>query len=411
MNYKLAFPDKLDIDVKLPASKSITNRVLLISKLAGVDFSDIQNIAVCDDSNVMLKALSSSEANINIGAAGTAMRFLTSYFAIQEDREIIIDGSERMRNRPIKILVDALRNCGADIEYALKEGYPPLKIKGKKLHSATRISLPGNVSSQYISSLMMIAPLMKGGLQIDLTGNVLSADYINMTLAIMKDFGIRFSHEGNSYHIEEGRYIPRKWTVESDWSASSYWFEMAAIHRNSKISLQGLNRISLQGDSAVKDIFKNFGVSAKFENGNLYLQQNENQKVEFLTLDLKNQPDLAQTVITTSCMLDIPFKISGLSTLKIKETDRIEALRAELHKLGYIINVDETFTMSWNGNKCTPEENPTIKTYDDHRMAMAFAPCAILFNNIRIDNAEVVSKSYPEYWEHLKKAGVKLIQA
>lgn len=407
MNYNITFPvSGIEYNVSLPASKSISNRALILNALSKQS-CEIKNIAKCDDTDAMLNALAESGDDINIGAAGTAMRFLTGYFSLQENRKVTLDGSARMRQRPISILVNALRECGAEIEYAQVEGFPPITITGKKLVHIGAISLPGNVSSQYISSLMMIAPTISGGLTITLTGDILSVPYIDMTIALMREFGVSGERNDNIITIPEGKYKAPCFKVENDWSAASYWYEIAALLPGSKFFLQGLSSDSVQGDCKVSSYFKQLGVKTEFMPYGVMISNNYN-RCERLEIDLTNQPDLAQTIVVSASLLNIPFHIKGLATLKIKETDRIEALRSQLKRLGYIIDVTPDFALTWNGEKCDIDKNPEIDTFDDHRMAMAFAPAAIIFSALKIKDIEVVSKSYPDFWAHLSEAGVTL---
>ena len=392
MDYRIFAPDKIVMEVELPASKSISNRMLILNALCG---GELHNVARCDDTDAMRRALatdttaSGAVATVNIGAAGTAMRFLTAYYATLEGSTVILDGTERMRHRPIALLVDALRRCGADIEYAGEEGFPPLRITGRKL-SASHIEIAGNVSSQYISALLMVAPLM-GCRTVTLTGEIISLPYITMTLTLMRLMGVDCVMNGNNISIPaDAHYVPCDFTVENDWSAASYWLEMQSLLPQSRITLKGLHSESAQGDSAVAGIFSRMGGTAP------------------IILDLKETPDLAQTIVVTACLLGCHFHITGLRTLRIKETDRIDALCTQLRRLGYIITAGDDFSLSWNGERCAPEPEPHISTFDDHRMAMAFAPAAVLFPGIVIDDVEVVSKSYPDFWRHLEAAGFTL---
>ena len=392
MDYRIFAPDKIVMEVELPASKSISNRMLILNALCG---GELHNVARCDDTDAMRRALatdttaSGAVATVNIGAAGTAMRFLTAYYATLEGSTVILDGTERMRHRPIALLVDALRRCGADIEYAGEEGFPPLRITGRKL-SASHIEIAGNVSSQYISALLMVAPLM-GCHTVTLTGEIISLPYITMTLTLMRLMGVDCVMNGNNISIPaDAHYVPCDFTVENDWSAASYWLEMQSLLPESRITLKGLHSESAQGDSAVAGIFSQMGVTAP------------------IILDLKETPDLAQTIVVTACLLGRHFHITGLRTLRIKETDRIDALCTQLRRLGYIITAGDDFSLSWNGERCAPEPEPHISTFDDHRMAMSFAPAAVLFPGIVIDDVEVVSKSYPDFWRHLEAAGFTL---
>ena len=392
MDYKIFAPDKIEMEVDLPASKSISNRMLILNALCG---GELHNIARCDDTDAMRRALatdttaSDTVVTVNIGAAGTAMRFLTAYYATLEGSTVILDGTERMRHRPIALLVDALRRCGADIEYAGEEGFPPLHITGRKL-SASHIEIAGNVSSQYISALLMVAPLM-GCREVTLTGEIISLPYITMTLTLMRLMGVDCTMSGATISIPaDAHYVPCNFTVENDWSAASYWLELQSLLPQSRITLKGLHTESAQGDSAVAGIFSRMGGTAP------------------IILDLKETPDLAQTIVVTACLLGCHFHITGLRTLRIKETDRIDALCTQLRRLGYVITAGDDFSLSWNGERCAPEPEPHISTFDDHRMAMAFAPAAVLFPGIVIDDVEVVSKSYPDFWRHLEAAGFTL---
>ena len=406
MDYRVYAPGKVACEVNLPASKSISNRVLILNALAGGK-SSVINVAKCDDTDAMVAALATQDADyVNIGAAGTAMRFLTGYFSVQEGREVLLDGSERMRHRPIKLLVEALRTCGADIEYAGEEGFPPLKIRGRKLN-AKDITLPGNVSSQYISSLLMISPLVDGVERVRLEGEVISRPYIDMTLSLMAQFGVRTRWEGNDIVIEQGvKYNPQCYVIENDWSGASYWFQIQSLLCDSCVKLRGLFAESTQGDSALVRLFEPLGVKCTW-NKDLLELSTEKTECGVIEMDLLENPDLAQTIVVTACLQERPFYITGLQTLKIKETDRIEALRSQLRKMGYVIEVGEDHSLSWNGTKCPADDVIKIETFDDHRMAMAFAPAAVKFPGIIIKDIEVVSKSYPEYWSHLKAAGFK----
>lgn len=405
MVYCIFPPDEFnEISIELPLSKSISNRALVINSLTkgALPFSEI---AKCDDTDVMLSALTCDNNSINIGAAGTAMRFLTAYFASQEGRSITLDGSARMRQRPIKALVDALRACGAEIEYIENEGYPPLLIKGKKL-SGGEITLPASISSQYISALLMIAPTMINGLKLTLEGEIISRPYILMTLSMMKTWGVNSEFYGNTISIEPGEYKPTKFDVEGDWSASSYWYEIATLS-SEEISIGKLNINSIQGDSHIAEIFKHLGIISSYNDNSVKLSPSPDFAPR-LCLNMSEQPDLAQTIVVTCCLLGIPFHIKGLSTLKIKETDRLSALQCELKKLSFAINIENDSELSWDGERIPVYEMPTIETYNDHRMAMAFAPASIFIPGLKINDIEVVSKSYPLYWEHLRQIGFKI---
>ncbi len=405
MEYQIKAPAKLQASIQLPASKSISNRALILHALSYSPY-DIVNLSDCDDTEVMVAALNSDSKDFDIKAAGTAMRFLTAFLS-KIVGEWTITGTERMKNRPIKLLVDALNSLGARIEYIEKEGYPPLRIFGSALQGG-EISLSGGVSSQYISALLMVAPLMENGLTIHLEGNVISRPYILLTLQLMEQFGVKASWTGQTIKVVPQEYKPIPFTVESDWSGASYWYQMAALNKNAEVELLGLFKNSLQGDAAVAGIFTQLGVSTTFTDKGVTLKKNGNLCSK-LVYNFVNEPDLAQTFVVTCVLLNIPFRFSGLQSLKIKETDRIEALRTELKKLGYLLTVEGNSVLTWNGERCEPEEHPVIATYEDHRMAMAFAPAAFAIpQGICIAEPQVVSKSYPHYWDDLRKAGFEI---
>lgn len=391
--------------IQLPASKSISNRALILNALSYSPY-EIQNLSDCDDTEVMVAALNSNSNHFDIKAAGTAMRFLTAFLS-KIIGEWTITGTERMQNRPIRLLVDALTALGARIEYIEKEGYPPLRIFGSVLQGG-EISLNGGISSQYISALLMVAPLMEKGLTLRLEGEIISRPYIYITLELMKQFGVSASWEGNTIQVAPQEYTPIPFTVESDWSAASYWYTIAALS-NTPQELSGLYRNSLQGDAAGSELFKQLGVATEFTaNGVRLLPGGERCKE--LVYDFVNEPDLAQTFAVASVLLNTPFRFTGLQSLKIKETDRIAALIAETRKLGYVLRETEDNGLQWDGERCEPEKEPVIATYEDHRMAMAFAPAALVHpGGIRIAEPGVVSKSYPRFWEDLQKVGFKII--
>lgn len=412
MRYKLSAPATLHTTVQLPASKSISNRALILHALAQGHIAP-SNLSDCDDTRVMIKALDGNPGHIDILAAGTAMRFLTAYLSVTPGTRIIT-GTERMQQRPIRILVDALRELGAQIEYAGNEGFPPLRITGTIL-TGEEISLAGNVSSQYISALLMIGPILKNGLRLNLTGEIISRPYINLTLQLMKEFGAdaAWSSE-SSITVRPGQYEDIPFTVESDWSGASYWYQMVALSQDSKeepakteVELLGLFPRSYQGDSRGTEIFAKLGVRTTYTDRGVVLTKT-GTPVARLEEDLVDIPDLAQTFVVTCCLMNIPFRFSGLQSLKIKETDRIQALITELHKLGYVVKSEQDSILIWNGERCEPEASPVIATYEDHRMAMAFAPAALLVPSVQIAEPQVVSKSYPGYWKDLKQAGFNI---
>lgn len=403
MNYVIHAPAaSWKTSVQLPASKSICNRALILNALSYSPY-EIQNLSDCDDTDVMVKALNSNDSHFDVKAAGTAMRFLTAFLS-KVVGEWTITGTERMKNRPIRILVDALNAVGAKIEYLEKEGFPPLRIMGSALQGG-EISLDGGVSSQYISALLMIAPLMEKGLTLHLQGKVISKPYIHLTLQLMKQYGVESEWVGSTIKVAPQSYRPLPYTVESDWIAASYWYEMMALSQQAEIELKGLFKESLQGDAAGAKLFAQLGVATDYKAGGVVLRKNGNV-CQKLIYDFVNEPDLAQTFVTTCAFMDIPFRFTGLQSLKIKETDRIEALKCELRKLGYVLTDTNGSILEWNGERCEPEAHPVITTYEDHRMAMAFAPASLVRKEgIEIAHPEVVSKSYPHFWENLESAG------
>lgn len=411
MQIRLTAPHDIRSRIVLPSSKSISNRALIMGALAG-DTKDIDNVSHCDDTRVMIKALTERGQVIDIMAAGTAMRFLTAYFAIQQGETHTLTGTARMKQRPIRLLVDALRTLGADIEYAGHEGYPPLLVHGKELAEAARTTLPGNVSSQYISALMMIGPALPHGLCIELQGEVVSRPYIELTLKLMADFGAKaeWTADGTALHIHPGGYRPTHFSVESDWSAASYWYAFAAMEEEACISLPLLQAASYQGDSAVAQLFEPLGVKTSFEDGGAVLTRVERTCTR-MEYDFVNQPDLAQTFVVTCAMLGIPFRFGGLQSLKIKETDRMAALIRELGKLGFVIRETGGDTLSWDGERTHELPDAAIDTYEDHRMAMAFSIASFRFPGLRINHPEVVSKSYPLFWDDLRQAGFSVEEA
>ena len=402
MQIKVTAPAKIHTTIQLPSSKSISNRALIINAL-GNGTHHPENLSDCDDTRVMIRALNDDKETIDIMAAGTAMRFLTAYLSVTPGTRIIT-GTERMQQRPIQVLVNALRELGADIEYVANDGFPPLRITGRELRKDT-ISLPGNVSSQYISALLMIAPVLTNGLTIRLTGDIISRPYINLTLQLMNDFGVRAEWtDDHRLKVEPQSYHSIPFYVESDWSAASYWYQIVALSKEAEVTLPGLFKDSYQGDSQVAGIFRSLGVETIYKDKAVILKKN-GKSVERLDYDFINQPDLAQTFVVTCALLNIPFRFSGLQSLKIKETDRMAALITEMRKLGYILHETDGSVLSWEGERCTTEEHPAIDTYEDHRMAMAFAPTCLALPEILINNPQVVSKSYPRYWEDLRQAG------
>jgi 3-phosphoshikimate 1-carboxyvinyltransferase len=388
--------------IRPPASKSISNRLLLMSALSGNQML-IKNISDSDDTRVMLKALNSKDPVKDIGHAGTAMRFLSAYYAFIPG-EVVLTGSARMKNRPIGELTETLRSLGAGIEYLEKQGYPPVRIIGGNL-SGECIEMDSTISSQFISALLMIAPLLKNGLRINLKGKTTSASYITLSLSLMKRAGIRWSWEGNEIIISPGLYNSGTYYVEPDWSSSSYWYAIAALSKNAEIMLEGMESESLQGDASVKEIFENLGVSTTYTSTGALLRKG-NLTTGIFNFDFILNPDLVQTVVPVCVSLGVPFYLTGTRTLLIKETNRISALVNEMKKFGASIESDESGEwMRWDGNRTEYCPKPKIETYHDHRMALGIAPMCLKEGEIRINDPGVVSKSYNHFWEDLQKAG------
>ncbi|GGF18687.1 3-phosphoshikimate 1-carboxyvinyltransferase [Flavobacterium limi] len=397
-NYK-----NLQGQIAVTGSKSETNRLLLLKAL----FPNITlaNTSNSDDSEVMQKALVGNDEIVDIHHAGTAMRFLTAYFAVNEGREVVMTGSGRMQERPIKILVEALTQLGVEISYEKEEGYPPIRIKGKKV-TASKVSLAANVSSQYISALLLVASKLENGLELTLEGEITSIPYIKMTLALLNDLDIQTSFEGNVIKVyPKEAVVSKEMVVESDWSSASYFFSLVALADAASITLSSYKENSLQGDSALVSIYEKMGVKTTYEGNKMMLVKQPDFKLETVNFDLNNTPDIAQTIVVTCLGLGIGCHLTGLHTLKIKETDRLEALKIELTKLGADISVtNDSLTLNTSQNI---NHNVRIATYNDHRMAMAFAPLALKVPII-IDDAEVVSKSYPDFWNDLRELNFEI---
>ncbi len=399
--------------VDLPASKSISNRALIIHALSGGSTLP-ENLSDCDDTSVIIEALRTMPEEINIKAAGTAMRFMTAYLSVTPGTHILT-GTERMKHRPIGILVDALRMLGANIEYIGEEGYPPIRITGSTLKGGL-LEIHGNVSSQYISALLMIGPMLKDGLTLRLLDHIISRPYIDLTLWMMGEFGAEAEWtSADTITVNPKPYKSRDYFIENDWSGASYWYEMLALNDDpeSEIRLTGLMDGSKQGDSITRYIFSLLGVKTKLQSKKAGIPQTITLKknghcVPKLEYDFVNCPDLAQTFVVACAAMNIPFHFTGLSTLKIKETDRIEALKTEMRKLGYVVKDIDGSELLWDGERCEPSLEQGIDTYEDHRMALAFAPYAMKHNGLVINNPQVVTKSYPHYWDHLRQAGFKV---
>jgi len=413
MLYLISPPNLIKSAIQLPSSKSISNRVLIIHALAQ-GINEIERLSDCDDTKVMIKALTEKGETIDIKAAGTAMRFLTAYLSIMPG-EHIITGTERMQQRPIGILIDALRQLGANITYMNKEGFPPLRIRGQQhLKENNNILLTGNISSQYISALLMIGPILNNGLHLQLEGEIVSRPYIDLTIRLMNEFGADVSWTSpQNITVKPQPYQDIPFTVESDWTAASYWYQLVALSSSPKtiMELPGLLQNSYQGDRRCADIFNSLGVSTEFLQEGVNIKKNNTPVPEYLEEDFTDVPDLAQTLVVTCCLLNVHFHFTGLESLKIKETDRITALKTELAKLGFILHEENNNVLYWNGERCTPNSNPEIQTYEDHRMAMAFAPASLIFGNIKIASPQVVSKSYPNYWGDLMGVGFTISES
>jgi 3-phosphoshikimate 1-carboxyvinyltransferase len=390
--------------IKITGSKSETNRLLLLQSLfPSITLSNTSN---SDDSEVMQKALKGNQEIVDIHHAGTAMRFLTAYFAVNEGREVVLTGSQRMTERPIQVLVEALKQLGAQITYENEEGYPPIRIKGQKL-TYNKVSISADVSSQYISALLLVAPKLENGIELTLVGKITSVPYIKMTLALLNEIGIETSFTDNKITVKPKKQdlVLQNLVVESDWSSASYYYSIVALSKiGTQITLSSYKENSLQGDSALVEIYKSLGVETIFENNTIILKKSEGINQQAVSYNLNSSPDIAQTIVVTCLGLGIGCHLTGLHTLKIKETDRLEALRIELTKLGATISVTQD-SLTLEATKHI-NSNTSIATYNDHRMAMAFAPLALKVP-ILIENAEVVSKSYPDFWEDLKKIGFK----
>jgi 3-phosphoshikimate 1-carboxyvinyltransferase len=378
--------------------------MLIIRALAGSD-ARLENLSDSDDTKILQDALASETREWDAGHAGTTMRFLTA-FAATRDGETILTGSRRMKQRPIGPLAEALKALGAGIHYLEKEGYPPVKISRGSLRGG-EIRVEAGISSQFISALMMIGPLLPGGLRLTLTGEIVSGSYIGMTLALMNLCGVRAEFSGQDIRIPEGVYSVPDLVVESDWSAASYWFQVAALSEDPMIMLPNLRPESLQGDSVLVELFGSLGVQSRFTDGGLLLTAGDrSQPSKLWSYDFTLCPDLAQTLVVTLCFLGIPFRVTGTQTLRIKETDRVAALETEMGRLGYVLSAAEDGRwIAWEGTRRKPEPDPVIETYHDHRMAMAFAPAAIKHGPLAINDPVVVTKSYPGFWSDLEKAG------
>jgi 3-phosphoshikimate 1-carboxyvinyltransferase len=382
MNYKISHPTKVvECEIDLPASKSISNRLLIIQSLCKQEFV-ITNLSNSEDTKALQKALTDNVTTIDVGAAGTSFRFLTAYLSTLVGNRFILTGSNRMKERPIKELVDALLELGIEIKYLEKMGFPPLKIIGTNI-TENKVSIEGKISSQFISALLLIAPTLKNGIKLKISGEIVSKPYIIMTLKLMEEFGISHTWQENTIEIKPQKYSAKDYNIEADWSAASFWYEIAALSSNCNIALNGLTENSIQGDRKVRELFNNLGVQTKFENGSIILTKKEEKDIS-KEINLINTPDLYQPLKSTLFSKNLTTKFLGLQTLKDKETNRIKAVEKELLKL--------------NTTK-------KITTYKDHRMAMSFAPLCLKYETLQINDVDVVGKSYPNFWNDLKKGG------
>jgi 3-phosphoshikimate 1-carboxyvinyltransferase len=401
LQYTIIPPGSLRTTVQLPASKSMSNRALILNALSLSSYP-IQNLSDCEDTQVLIDAFNSQSNLFDIKSAGTAMRFLTAFLAGMEG-EWIIKGSERMHERPVYPLVETLIALGAGIEYLEKEGFPPLKIRGRRLKGG-EVYLSGNISSQFISALLMVAPTMENGLTMHIENEIVSKPYIHLTISMMEKCGVQVKWDGNDITVKPQMYNAVEFTVEPDWTAASYWYEMASLIPGAEVTLKGLGKNSLQGDANAINLFGDLGVATEFLPDGIVIRNIRKRTKKFFH-DFVNEPDLAQTFAATCCFMGKPFLFSGIQSLKIKETDRVAALINELKKLGFLLKENGIGMLEWDGERCPPEKDPAIDTYDDHRMAMSLAPGAIVFGSLIINDPKVVSKSYPDFWNDLRQAG------
>ncbi len=399
---------KINTKIELTGSKSESNRALILQALSKGKVS-VSNLSAATDTQTLQQILNSNlqipNSELNVGPAGTAMRFLTAYLSLQNG-EFTLTGTERMQERPIGILVDALRTLGAQIEYAENEGFPPLHIKGTFVQKTNKISIQGNISSQYISALLLIAPSLPQGLTLQIEGELTSKPYVEMTLAMLAQAGIKHEWTDQIIRIEKQDFSSSVITIEPDWSAASYWYAIAALAKEAELFLPNLQIYSLQGDSKITELMANFGIISQFKNGGVALLK-DNRKPIRKIFDLKDCPDLAQTLIVCCAAFGHDATFTGLETLKIKETNRIKALQTELAKLGVQL-IEKNLTYKLDCSERVLPAKIQIDTYDDHRMAMAFAPLALIIDEVEIQDPEVVNKSYPDFWKHLQQAGFEI---
>jgi len=405
MKYRISKKNKvLKGTVQLTPSKSISNRLLIIRALCNTPF-EIENLASANDSFLLQKLLASSEKNLNAEDAGTAFRFLTAYLA-QKPGEWTLTGSERMKQRPVGILVEALKKLGAEISYADKKNFPPVSIKGKKLKGG-EIDIDGSVSSQFISGLLMIAPTLERGLKLKISGEISSQSYIDMTLKLLRLFGVRHEQKGKMISVAKQNYLGKNIFVESDWSAASYWYEMAALSDDVDLVLNGLQKDSIQGDAVIAEIMKRFGVETEFSGNAVRLTKKFPLSFDKFSYNFLASPDLVPAVAVTCAVLGVPAELKGVQNLRIKETDRLVALRTELNKME-VPSLISNFGFQISDAHGLKFPSSTFQTYNDHRMAMSFAPLALRFSEVEIENPEVVKKSYLEFWDDMKSVGFEI---
>ena len=399
---------KIDTKIELTGSKSESNRALILQALSKGQVS-VSNLSAATDTQTLQQILKTQlqipNSELNVGPAGTAMRFLAAFLSLQAG-EFVLTGTKRMQERPIGILVDALRTLGTPIEYTENEGFPPLQIKGPLVQKTNKISIQGNISSQYISALLLIAPSLPQGLTLQIEGELTSKPYVEMTLAMLAQAGIKHEWTDKIIRIEKQDFSSSIITIEPDWSAASYWYANAALAREAELFLPNLQIYSLQGDSKITELMANFGISSQFKNGGVALLKDGRKPIRKI-FDLKDCPDLAQTLIVCCAAIGHDATFTGLETLKIKETNRIKALQTELAKLGVRL-IEKNLTYKLDCSERVLPEKIQIETYDDHRMAMAFAPLALIIDEVEIQDPEVVNKSYPDFWKHLQQAGFEI---
>lgn len=399
--------EKITGIIQLVSSKSESNRALIIQAICD-EVITIKNLSTSDDTNTLKLLLNRYKNSKVLDAhhAGTTYRFLTAFLSCQVG-EWTLTGSDRMKERPIKILVETLRNNGANINYLEKDGYPPLLIKGSNL-DLSNIQIDGSISSQYISALLLLGPSMSKATKFSFTDKVISKPYINMTLAIMNYFGAKTKWENGSILIEKNPYKTNSLSIESDWSAASYWYQIVSLNNDSSVEIEGLKKQSFQGDSEVANIFNQLGVETIYKENSISISNSNSAPLNKIELNLNNTPDLAQTIICTCAGLGIEATISGLETLVIKETNRLKALKNELLKFSVDLKIIENHTLYLKSGQTITNPTTSIETYNDHRMAMALAPLSLVVGSFRINNPEVVSKSYPNYWKDLELVGFKI---